>query len=96
MSAVGPKIIAALEEATRGDFASVTIDGQRWVRSDVLQPLLEVLEPFAAVADEYPDELSDNYPVWTDFRRHASNGLFSLGQFRTARLAFRRASGGSQ
>lgn len=39
MADAGRKIIEGLKEAVAGDFASVTIDGQRWVRDDDWQPI---------------------------------------------------------
>lgn len=44
MSTPGQKIIEGLQEATRGDFAAVTIDGQRWVRSPAFEAMVEALE----------------------------------------------------
>jgi hypothetical protein len=69
MSASGQRIIKALKEAAEGHFASVTIDGQIWVRKKVFNEnedqdaVSEILKPYRSFINERPKLLSLLYDI---------------------------------
>lgn len=69
MSTPGQKIIKGLQEATCGDFAAVTIDGQRWVRSDAFEAMVEALEGLVKCCEEHDAAIASvmgKPPGWKD------------------------------
>ena len=68
MSKLGKRIIDGLQEAIDGDFASVLIDGQTWVRRDAHQALRDAAEAALDYLDreEFPHKSAkgnDRLPV---------------------------------
>jgi predicted class III extradiol MEMO1 family dioxygenase len=59
----GAKIIRALEEAQRGNFIRVTVDGQHWVREDALRSDLQAI---MAINNRLRETLLDARQVLND------------------------------
>lgn len=60
MSGAGQRILQGLKEALAGDFASVTIDGVRWVRLPAGYAVAPV-EPTEAMLQAAQDALTEMY-----------------------------------
>ncbi len=72
---LGAKIIKGLEEAARGEFSRVNIEGQVWERTDIVH-VDEVAINIAALMDKYEITVPSSPKFWselTDILRGKSN-----------------------